>query len=56
MLTETDAEELRSEANDWFTLSQRARVIIASTQQAFDDPPTTYAGIGNHGGPPHYLG
>ena len=46
VLTETIPEELRSEANDWFTLSQRARVIIASTERV-DDPPTTYAGIGD---------
>jgi iron(III) transport system substrate-binding protein len=46
VLTEAIPEELRSEANDWFALSQRARVIIASTERV-DDPPTTYAGVGD---------
>ncbi len=46
VLTETIPEELRSENNDWFSLSQRARVIIASTERV-DDPPTTYAGVGD---------
>ncbi|HSM67316.1 MAG TPA: extracellular solute-binding protein, partial [Ilumatobacteraceae bacterium] len=46
ILTETIPEELRSERNDWFTLSQRARVIIHSTERV-DDPPTTYAGVGD---------
>ena len=36
--------ELRSD--DWFALSQRARVIIASTERV-DTPPTTYAGVGD---------
>ncbi len=45
-LTETIPEELRSERNDWFTLSQRARVIIHSTERV-EDPPTTYAGVGD---------
>lgn len=46
VLTEAIPEELRSEANDWFTLSQRLRVIIASTDRV-DEPPTTYAGVGD---------
>ncbi len=46
VLTEAIPEELRSEANDWFALSQRLRVIIASTDRV-DDPPTTYAGVGD---------
>ncbi len=46
VLTDTIPEELRSEANDWFSLSQRARVIIASTERV-ENPPTTYAGIGD---------
>jgi iron(III) transport system substrate-binding protein len=46
ILTETIPEELRSERNDWFTLSQRARVIIHSTERV-DDPPTTYADVGD---------
>jgi len=45
-LTEAIPAELRSEDNDWFALSQRARVIIASTERV-DDPPTTYAGVGD---------
>jgi iron(III) transport system substrate-binding protein len=39
-------EELRSELNDWYALSQRARVVIASTERV-DDPPTTYAEVGD---------
>jgi len=46
VLTETIPEELRSEDNEWFALSQRARVIIASTERV-ENPPTTYAGIGD---------
>ncbi|HUS42238.1 MAG TPA: extracellular solute-binding protein [Ilumatobacteraceae bacterium] len=46
VLTETIPEELRSENNDWFSLSQRARVIIASTERV-ENPPTTYAGVGD---------
>ncbi len=46
VLTDTIPEELRSDANDWFTLSQRARVIIASTERV-ENPPTTYAGVGD---------
>lgn len=46
VLTETIPEELRSERNDWFALSERARVIIHSTERV-DDPPTTYAGVGD---------
>jgi len=45
ILTETIPEDLRSDANDWFSLSQRARVIIASTERA-ENPPTTYADVG----------
>jgi iron(III) transport system substrate-binding protein len=46
VLTDTIPEELRSENNDWFALSQRARVIIASTERV-ENPPTTYAGVGD---------
>jgi iron(III) transport system substrate-binding protein len=46
VLTETIPEELRSEANEWFALSQRARVIIASTERV-ENPPTTYAAVGD---------
>ncbi len=46
VLTETIPEELRSDDNDWFSLSQRARVIIASTERV-ENPPTTYAGVGD---------
>ena len=46
ILTETIPAELRSEANDWFSLSQRLRVIIASTERV-ESPPTTYAGVGD---------
>ena len=46
VLTETIPEELRSDANDWFSLSQRARVVIASTERV-DNPPTTYAAVGD---------
>ena len=46
VLTETIPEELRSEANDWFALSQRLRVIIASTERV-ENPPTTYAAVGD---------
>jgi iron(III) transport system substrate-binding protein len=46
ILTDTIPEELRSEDNDWFALSQRARVIIASTERV-ENPPTTYAAVGD---------
>jgi len=46
ILTETIPEDLRSENNDWFSLSQRARVIISSTERV-ENPPTTYAGVGD---------
>jgi iron(III) transport system substrate-binding protein len=46
VLTETIPEELRSDDNDWFSLSQRARVIIASTERV-ENPPTTYAEVGD---------
>ena len=46
VLSETIPEELRSEANDWFALSQRLRVIIASTERV-ENPPTTYAEVGD---------
>ncbi len=46
ILTETIPEELRSDDNAWFSLSQRARVIIASTERV-ENPPTTYAGVGD---------
>jgi iron(III) transport system substrate-binding protein len=46
VLTDTIPEDLRSEANDWFALSQRLRVIIASTERV-ENPPTTYAGVGD---------
>jgi iron(III) transport system substrate-binding protein len=44
VLAETIPDELRTD--DWFSLSQRARVIISSTERV-DDPPTTYAGVGD---------
>ncbi len=46
VLTETIPEELRSENNDWFALSQRLRVIVASTERV-ENPPTTYAEVGD---------
>jgi len=46
VLTDTIPEELRSADNDWFTLSQRARVVIHSIERV-DNPPTTYAGVGD---------
>jgi len=46
ILTETIPAELRSDNNDWFSLSQRARVIIASTERV-ENPPATYAAVGN---------
>jgi len=46
ILTETVPAELRSDANEWFSLSQRARVVIASTERV-ENPPTTYADVGN---------
>jgi iron(III) transport system substrate-binding protein len=45
-LTDAIPEELRGENGDWFALSERARVIIRSTERV-DDPPTTYAGVGD---------
>ncbi len=38
--------ELRSPDDKWFSLSRRARVIIASTERV-PDPPTTYAAAGD---------
>jgi len=46
ILSETIPEGLRGEDNDWFALSQRARVIISSTERV-ENPPTTYAGVGD---------
>ena len=46
VLSETIPEQLRSEADEWFALSQRARVIIASTERV-ENPPTTYADVGD---------
>ncbi len=46
ILVDTIPEDLRSEDNDWFSLSQRARVIVASTERV-ENPPTTYAGVGD---------
>ncbi|HYN31116.1 MAG TPA: extracellular solute-binding protein [Ilumatobacteraceae bacterium] len=45
-LTSAIPAELRSENDDWFALSQRARVIIASSERV-DTPPTTYADVGD---------
>ena len=45
-LTDAIPADLRSADNDWFSLSQRARVIIASTERV-DNAPTTYAGVGD---------
>jgi iron(III) transport system substrate-binding protein len=38
--------ELRSDLGEWFALSMRARVIIASTERV-ENPPTTYAEVGD---------
>jgi len=38
--------ELRSPDGMWFALSRRARVIISSTERV-DEPPTTYAAVGD---------
>lgn len=46
VLTEAIPEELRNADDQWFALSQRARVIIASTERV-DAPPTTYADVGD---------
>ena len=46
VLTDAIPVELRSEDDDWFSLSQRARVVIASTERV-DDPPTSYAAVGD---------
>jgi iron(III) transport system substrate-binding protein len=46
VLVNTIPEELRDEDNQWFALSQRLRVIIASTERV-DNPPTSYAGVGD---------
>jgi iron(III) transport system substrate-binding protein len=46
VLTDAVPAELRSEDDDWFSLSQRARVVIASTERV-DDPPTSYAAVGD---------
>ena len=46
VLVDTVPEELRSADNEWFTLSQRARVIIASSERV-DNPPSTYADVGD---------
>jgi iron(III) transport system substrate-binding protein len=46
VLTSTIPEELRDQDNQWFALSQRLRVIIASTERV-DNPPTSYAGVGD---------
>jgi len=46
VLTDAVPAELRSENDDWFSLSQRARVVIASTERV-DDPPTSYAAVGD---------
>ena len=37
---------LRSADNNWFGLSRRARVVVASTERV-DDPPTTYEEVGD---------
>jgi iron(III) transport system substrate-binding protein len=46
VLADAVPKELRSPDNTWFTLSQRLRVIIASTARV-SDPPTTYAAVGD---------
>ena len=46
VLTDTIPAELRSPDDDWFALSQRLRVIVASTERV-DSPPTTYEGVGD---------
>ena len=45
-LTAAIPAELRSENGEWFALSRRARVIIASSERV-DSPPTSYAGVGD---------
>ncbi len=50
MLASVDSEqldaaipaELRGANGDWYALSQRARVVISSTERV-EDPPLTYA-------------
>ncbi len=46
ILIDTIPEALRSADNEWFSLSERARVIVASSERV-DDPPTTYAAVGD---------
>lgn len=45
-LTEAIPAELRSEDEDWFSLSRRARVIVVSGDRVAE-PPTTYAALGD---------
>lgn len=45
-LTKPIPEELRSEKNEWFSLSRRLRVIMYSTERV-TEPPTSYAGLGD---------
>ena len=45
-LTNAIPAELRSDDGEWFALSQRARVVISSTERV-DDPPLTYAAVGD---------
>lgn len=46
ILTQTIPAELRGASDNWFALSQRARVVISSTERVAN-PPTTYAAVGN---------
>jgi iron(III) transport system substrate-binding protein len=46
VLTEAIPGDLRDEQGRWFALSQRARVIIHSTERV-TEPPETYAAIGD---------
>jgi len=45
-LTDAIPAELRGEDQDWFSLSRRARVIVASEDRV-TEPPTTYAALGD---------
>ena len=45
-LTEAIPPELRSDDQNWFSLSKRARVIVASEDRV-TEPPTTYAALGD---------
>jgi iron(III) transport system substrate-binding protein len=46
ILMETIPVELRGASDNWFSLSQRARVVISSTERVAN-PPITYAAVGD---------